>query len=123
MQEFRLRRFLFFSGFFILSNLVTVYSQDLEPRAYSNIPIGLNFVGVGYAYAAGGILFDPSVPLENANIKIHGSALAYARSIKIGNMSGKINMVLPYAWLSGTADFQGQNVSREIFGMGDLVYE
>jgi hypothetical protein len=34
-------------------------------------------------------------------------------------MSGKIDMIIPYAWLSGTADFQGQTVSREVSGLGD----
>jgi hypothetical protein len=58
-----------------LSAVSPVYGQDLEPRAYSNIPVGLNFIAAGYAYTAGGILFDPSVPLENANIRIHGTVL------------------------------------------------
>lgn len=102
-----------------LTGLSPLNSQDLEPRAYTNIPVGLNFVVAGYAYSAGGVLFDPAVPLENANIKIHGTVLAYARSIKVGGMSGKIDMILPYAWLSGTADFQGQPVSREISGLAD----
>ena len=79
----------------------------------------MNFVVAGYAYSAGGVLFDPAVPLDNANIKIHGTVLAYARSIKVGHMSGKVDMILPYAWLSGTADFQGQPVSREVSGLGD----
>ncbi len=103
----------------LLTELSPLNSQDLEPRAYSNIPVGLNFILSGYAYTAGGVLFDPAVPLEDANIKIHGSVFAYARSIKIGGMSGKIDMILPYAWLSGTADFQGETVSRVISGFGD----
>jgi hypothetical protein len=28
-------------------------------------------------------------------------------------------MILPYAWLSGTADFQGQPVSRDVSGLAD----
>ena len=106
-QNFKLKLFLLFCAINILSDWSTVSAQDLEPRAYTNIPVGLNFILAGYAYTAGGVVFDPAVPLENANIKIHGSVLAYARSIKIGRMSGKVDMVLPYAWLSGTADFQG----------------
>ena len=103
----------------ILSDFSTINAQDLEPRAYINIPVGINFAVSGYAYSAGGVLFDPAVPLDNANIKIHGTVLAYARSIKVGLMSGKIDMIVPYAWLSGTADFQGETVSREVFGLGD----
>jgi hypothetical protein len=102
-----------------LTMAIDIYAQDLEPRAYTNIPVGLNFVVAGYGYTAGGVLFDPAVPLDNAHIKIHGAVLAYARSIKIGKMSGKIDMIVPYAWLSGTADFQGQPVSRDVSGFGD----
>jgi len=117
--RFKFKIIRFFSVIILLSKFPGVFSQDLEPRAYTNVPTGLNFLLTGYAYSAGGVLFDPAVPLENANIKIHGTVLAYARSIKVGNMSGKIDMILPYAWLSGTADFQDQPVSREVSGLGD----
>jgi hypothetical protein len=82
--------------------------------------VGINFVLAGYNYSAGGVLFDPTVPLENANFKIHGVLIAYARSVKIG-MSGKVDMILPYGWLSGTADFQGQPVSArfQVSGSAD----
>lgn len=118
-RGFNLKLFLFFSTIIFLLGFSATYAQDLEPRAYSNIPVGLNFIAAGYAYTSGGVLFDPTVPLENAHIKIHGSVLAYARSLNIGGLSGKIDMVLPYAWLSGTADFQGQPVSRNVNGFGD----
>ncbi len=108
-----------FSACLFFLRLSPLCSQDLEPRAYSNIPVGLNFIIAGYVYTAGGVLFDPAIPIENANIRIHGTVFAYARSVKIGGMSGRIDMVLPYAWLSGTADFQGQPASREVSGLGD----
>jgi len=102
-----------------LSRISSVCAQDLEPRAYTNIPRGINFVVAGYSYMTGGVLFDPAVPLENANIKINGSILAYAGSLNIAGLSGKFDMILPYAWLSGTADFQGQTNSREVSGLAD----
>ena len=68
-----------FGAIVYLSWFSPVKAQELEPRAYVNIPVGLNFVASGYAYTAGGILFDPTIPLDNANIRIHGSLLAYAR--------------------------------------------
>lgn len=102
-----------------LSWLSPVCAQDLEPRAYTNIPVGLNFVVVGYSYMSGGVLFDPAVPLDNANIKINASLFAYARSLNIGGLSGKFDIIAPYAWLSGTADYQGQEVSRDVSGLAD----
>jgi hypothetical protein len=115
----KLKHPLLITVLFSVFKLTTVHAQDLEPRAYTNIPVKMNFLVAGYAYSAGGVLFDPAVPLENANIKIHGTVFAYARSIKVGRMSGKVDMILPFAWLSGTADFQGQPVSREVSGLGD----
>ena len=108
-----------FTAILLFVGVSAVSAQELEPRKYTNLPVGVNFVGAGYAYTAGGILFDPTIPLDNANIKISGPVLAYVRSIKIGGMSGRVNMVLPYAWLSGSADYEGQRVSRDVSGLGD----
>lgn len=103
----------------LFSRISTVCAQDLEPRAYTNIPRGINFIVAGYTHMSGGVVFDPTVPIENADIKVNGSVFAYVRSINIGGLSGKIDMILPYAWLSGTADFQGQPVTREVSGFAD----
>lgn len=103
----------------LLLSYSSAYAQDIEPRAYSNIPVGVNFVLAGYSYSAGGLVFDPSTPLDNAHLSIHGALSAYARSIKLGRMSGKIDIILPYAWLSGYADLQGQTVTREVSGFSD----
>jgi Putative MetA-pathway of phenol degradation len=115
-----LRRFSFlFATFIILSKISFVNAQELEPRAYSNVPVGLNFFIAGYNYSVGGVLFDPAVPLENASITTHSSLFAYARSIKVGKISGKIDAIVPYAWLSGSADFMGERNYREVSGLGD----
>lgn len=94
-------------------------AQEIEPRAYSNIPINVNFLIAGYGYAEGGVVTDPSLPLENANLEIHTIVLAYARSLDIGGRSGKFDVILPYAWVSGTAEFAGQPREREVSGFGD----
>jgi hypothetical protein len=118
-QEFSRNLFFLFSTILFIFASSRISAQELEPRTYTNIPVGLNFVLAGYNYSSGGVLFDPSVPLENAHINTHGSLIAYARSIKVGGMAGKIDMIVPYAWLSGTADFNGQSNSREVAGLAD----
>src|SRR5512132_1274674 len=42
---------------------VEAHAQDLEPRAYANTPVGLNFLIGGYAYTEGTVSTDPSIPL------------------------------------------------------------
>ena len=113
------RLVLLFCAILFFIELSSVHCQDLEPRAYSNIPVRMNFLLAGYAYSSGGVLFDPAVPLENAHIKIHGTVLAYARSFGIAGMSGKIDMVMPYVWLSGSAENDGMPVYRDVSGLGD----
>jgi len=96
-----------------------VQAQDLEPRAYANTPVGLNFLIAGYGYSEGGVATDPAVPLEDANIQLHGAVFAYARSLDVWGKSGKFDIVLPYAWLSGTAKVAGQPRKREVCGFAD----
>jgi hypothetical protein len=65
-------------GTFIGVLATTVHAQDLEPRAYSNSPIGLNFVIAGYGYASGTVLTDPSLPLENVSNESHVGVIGFA---------------------------------------------
>src|SRR4030095_3585673 len=57
------------AGTFIGVLGTTLHAQALEPRAYSNSPVGLNFVIAGYGYAAGTVLTDPFVTLEHVNAR------------------------------------------------------
>ena len=93
--------------------------QDLEPRTYSNTPIGLNFLIAGYSYSSGGVVTDSSVPLENADVRSHLALLAYARSIDVWGSSGKFDVIVPYAWTSGSAELNGQPNERDVSGLGD----
>jgi hypothetical protein len=96
-------------------------AQTLEPRAYANTPSGLNFVFAGYGYAEGDVLLDPTVPVKDVNARIHSVALAYIRSLAVGGKSAKIQLILPYAWLSGsgTVEGSGEERRREVSGLGD----
>ena len=45
------------------------HAQDIEPRVYSNAPVGVNFVMVGYGYTRGGLSFDPALPVTNVSLE------------------------------------------------------
>jgi len=95
------------------------HAQELEPRAYSNAPVGLNFVLLGYGYTDGDVAFDASSPIKDAALTAHAAFAAYARTLDVWGRAGKLDVVLPYAWLSGTAKVAGQPVAREVSGLGD----
>jgi hypothetical protein len=94
-------------------------AQDLEPRAYTNTPVGMNFLVAGYGYTTGGLATDPALPVTDAHLEVHTAVLAYARSIDVFGTSGKVDVILPYAWLSGSALLAGQPRARDISGFGD----
>jgi Putative MetA-pathway of phenol degradation len=94
-------------------------AQDLEPRAYANTPVGLNFLIAGYAYTTGGIATDPALPIADAELTLHTGVLAYARSLDFFGRSGKVDVVVPYSGLSGSALVMGQEIEREITGFHD----
>jgi hypothetical protein len=96
-----------------------VEAQDLEPRAYANTPVGLNFLILGYGYARGDVSLDSSVPIEDAKLTTHGAFLAYSRALDVWGLAGKFDVVLPYGWVSGTATVAGQPREREVSGLGD----
>jgi hypothetical protein len=96
-----------------------VSAQDLEPRLYTNLPVGMNFFAAGYGHSAGGVLFDPSVALENAEIEVDGPIVGYGRSLRLGVLSGKFDSGIGHVCLDGSADYQGERVTRDVCGLTD----
>jgi hypothetical protein len=96
-------------------------AAELEPRAYSNIPVGQNFIIAGYAYMNGGVGFSPAVPIRDAQLQVHNSIFAFARSLDIWGKSGKFDVIVPHAWFSGEALVAGESRSRAVSGFGDPV--
>lgn len=96
-----------------------VRAQEIEPRAYSNAPVGVNFLIAGYAYTQGGLAFDPASPLKDPNLTTSSAVLACARALDLWGLSGKFDAIVPYTWLSGSALFAGAPVQREVDGFAD----
>ncbi len=96
--------------------------QDIEPRAYSNAPVGVNFLIAGYVYTRGGLSFDPAVPVTNANLNTSNAVVAYARVLDLWGKSAKFDAIVPYTWLSGTADYEGQPVERTVNGFANSAF-
>jgi hypothetical protein len=94
-------------------------AQEIEPRAYSNVPVGVNFLIAGLANSSGGLVTDPSLPIENADLKTDAMLLAYARGMDFHGHSGKVDAVLPFGWLEGSAVYGGDTLHRRVGGFGD----
>lgn len=96
--------------------------QDIEPRAYSNAPVGVNFLIAGGVYTRGGLSFDPSLPVTDENLRTSSAVVAYARVLDLWGMSGKFDVIAPYTWLSGSANYNGAPVERVVNGFTDPAF-
>jgi len=97
----------------------TAVAEDLEPRAYANTPVGINFLLLGYSDLHGNVTANPSVPLQNAKLNIKTIVFAFARSLDVWGRSGKFAIVVPEARLTGSALFAGEPRERNVTGLID----
>ncbi len=106
----------------VLAGAWPACAQDIEPRSYSNAPVGVNFAIAGYAYTRGGIAFGSQLPISNPNLDSSSAVVAYARVLDVWGMSGKFDATVPYTWLSGTADYRGDTVARDVNGFANSAF-
>lgn len=106
----------------LMAGLSTACAQDIEPRAYSNAPVGVNFLIAGFAYTDGGLAFDHALPVKDPQLETYNAVLAYARVLDLWGKSGKVDAIVPYTWLEGSAELDGQTVEREVDGLADAKF-
>jgi hypothetical protein len=79
----------------------------------------VNFLVSGYAYTQGGLAFDSGLPVTRPDLDTNSAVFGFARSLDFWGRSGKVDFVAPYTWLSGSAQFDGERVSRNVSGFSD----
>jgi hypothetical protein len=104
--------------FFLLA-VVNVHAGEIEPRAYVNTPVGINFLLTGYAYSDGGLSTTGSSPIKDAELTMNTGLVAFARSLDVWGKSGKFDVILPYSGLSGDAMVDGLPRERQVSGFHD----
>jgi len=71
-------------------------AQSMEPRAYSNTPVGLNFLLAGYDYGKGETAFDPCVPITDAHLHTDTEVTGYSHTLGALGDSGDAAVNLPF---------------------------
>jgi len=96
-----------------------VYAQSLEPRAYSNAPTGLNFLLAGYQFSSGALLFDPSLPVTDANADVDLALVGYLRTLDVADKLAKFGVILPYASFAAEGMVNDAFQTRDTDGLSD----
>jgi hypothetical protein len=104
---------------FVFVTAAGLSAQQLEPRAYSISPIGVNVINMSYGYSTGDLSFDPSLPIENASAQIHSGAAGYFRSSNVAGRSANVAVVVPYVSGNLQGDVQGTFTEAYRSGLAD----
>lgn len=94
-------------------------AQEMEPRIYGNLPVGMNFLIAAYAHSSGGLATNPALPLKDAHLKLDTPALGYVHAFDAWGKSARFDAVVPGGCLSGTAEVSGAPVARDVCGLLD----
>lgn len=94
-------------------------AQEMEPRAFSPAPVGMQFLGVVYGHSEGDLVFDPSVPIEDADASVDSLALGYVRVFNLGGMTARVGAALPWADGTATGLVAGAPRRRDLTGLAD----
>ncbi len=84
-----------------------VKAQDLEPRAYNNLPVGLTFLGLAGLRSDGELSPTPSSPLQDAELTIDTGLLALSHTFSLAGSSSKVDLSLGRTCYEGSAFLQG----------------
>jgi hypothetical protein len=96
-----------------------VSAQQLEPRAYSASPVGANFLGLGYLYSTGGVVIDPSLPIQDVHAGIHTLVPYYGRTFGLLGRQASVTLVTPYALGTVTGEVQNADHRVDLSGWVD----
>jgi hypothetical protein len=96
--------------------------QDMEPHAYSAVPINTNFLIANYQRITGSVSLDASLPISGVKASINEGSLAYDRTFDLFGTTASAALSVPYynGQVSGQVFTEGQQVFRS--GLGDLKF-
>jgi hypothetical protein len=95
------------------------FAQEIEPRAYSPSPTGVNFLIAVAGHSEGGVLTDPSLPVTDVEAQINALGFGYGRTFAMFGRAANVALAVPYITVdaSGNIGENRRSVTRE--GVGD----
>jgi hypothetical protein len=94
-------------------------AQELEPRSYAPSPVGTTFVLGGFGRSEGGILFDPSLDIDNVQADLWITTVGAGHIFDLFGRQGRALAVVPLAWGSVFGDVHAQAQRQDLVGLVD----
>jgi len=94
-------------------------AQELEPRSYAPSPVGTTFVLGGFGKSEGGILFDPSLDIDNVQADLWISTAGFGRTFALAGRQAGLLAVFPTAWGTIAGSVHDQMQTQDVAGLVD----
>ena len=90
------------------------HGQQLEPRAYSPAPVGLNIFGVATYFSSGGEVTDPASPIQNIIARVTTAMPYYGRTFDLLGRQASATVATPFAnaEVHGDVNSAGRSIDR-----------
>ena len=108
-----------FYGLVFAASGTAAMAQDLEPRAFSNAPVGMQFFLAGFGETRGRVSLDPALPIDNLGMESTFGLIAWARTMEVLGQSAKVDVVVPYSTLDAHGLVFGEPRTRHVSGFAD----
>jgi hypothetical protein len=95
-------------------------AQDLEPRAYSASPIGVNFLVLSFGRSTGSVLLDPTLPVTDVHATLNLPAIGFGHTFGVFGRQSLVTVGLPYVWGDATGNVAEQSRRITRSGLADL---
>jgi len=95
-------------------------AQDLDPRAYAKVPVGITLTITGFSFSSGGVVTDPTLPAENVHADVATPSFGVAHSFGLFGRTAQALAVLPYSWAHVTGDVGEQTLQVDRSGLSDI---
>ncbi len=100
-----------------------VAAQELEPKAYSAVPIGGNFLVTAGSWSKGGVLFDPTLPVKDVDATVGSMVVGVGHSFGLFNRLTRVQATFPFAFADFSGTLRGEQTTRSRTGFADSRYE
>ncbi len=105
--------------FFVALNLS---AQDLDPRAYIRVPIDMTVLVTGFGYTYGGVVLDPTAPIQDLEAKVETPMIGIGRTFSLFGLTSQAFVALPYSWAQISGKVLGEDSSVTRSGLGDMRF-
>jgi hypothetical protein len=97
-----------------------LFGQDLDPRAYVRLPVKTTTMITGFAYSHGGVVTDPTLPVNNIKANVESGSIGVAHTFSLFGLSSQMLVAMPYSWAQVSGEVGGQDSQVNRSGFGDM---